>query len=189
MAPQTSVVVSRTTRRSAAQMSARRFARRHFWRTITSLAAFAAIVSTSAAQAQSNNVRITQLSDVAFGSIANLGVDATHSQNVCVFAHTAIGGYRVTATGSAPGGAFGLSSGTSVLPYEVQWNASSGQSSGALLSPNVPLSGLVSSATHQTCNNGPSATASLILVLRSTALSSATSGSYAGTLTVLIGPE
>ena len=138
---------------------------------------------------QSNNVRITQLSDVAFGALANLGVDAVRTQSICVFAHTANDGYRVTAIGSAPNGAFALSSGASLLDYEVQWSPSPGQSTGSQLSPNTTLTGLTSSAAQQTCNNGPATSASLILVLRSAALSSARAGSYSGTLTLIIGPE
>ena len=149
----------------------------------------AALLAAGQAQAQSNNVRITKLSDVAFGSLANLGVDATSAQSICVFAHTGSSGYRVTATGSAPGGAFALSSGASLLAYDVQWSASAGQTSGTQLSPNATLTGLSSSATQQTCNNGPATSASLIVVLRSVELTSATAGSYTGTLTLLIGPE
>ena len=151
--------------------------------------AFAALLAPQASLAQSNNVRITQLSDVAFGSLVNLGVDAVRTQNICVFAHTATGGYRVTATGSAPGGAFALSSGTSLLAYDVQWSPSAGQSAGTQLSPNIPLTGLTSAASQQTCNNGPATTASLILLLRSVEMSSASAGSYSGTLTLLVGPE
>ena len=139
--------------------------------------------------AQSNNVRITKLSDVAFGAIANVGADATNSQSLCIYANTANQGYRITASGSAPGGAFSLTSGSFLLNYEVQWNQSPSQSSGTQLSPNVTLTGLISSATQQTCNSGPATTASLILVLRSSELSNARAGSYSGTLTLLVGPE
>jgi hypothetical protein len=95
----------------------------------------------------------------------------------------------VTATGTGPGGAFQLSSGALALPFEVQWSSSSGQSSGVQLSPNVPLTGQTSTATQQTCNSGPATSASLIVVLRSTALSSATAGTYNGAVTLLVGPE
>jgi len=139
--------------------------------------------------AQSNNVRITKLSDVAFGAIANVGADATNSQSLCIYANTANQGYRITASGSAPGGAFSLTSGSFLLNYEVQWNQSPSQSSGTQLSPNVTLTGLISSATQQTCNSGPATTASLILVLRSSELSNARAGSYSGALTLLVGPE
>jgi hypothetical protein len=151
--------------------------------------AIVALLAPQSLSAQSNSVRVTQLSDVAFGALANLGVDAVQTQSICVFAHTANDGYRVTATGSAPNGAFALSSGASLLDYEVQWSPSPGQSTGSQLSPNSTLTGLTSSATQQTCNNGPATSASLIVVLRSAALSSARAGSYSGTLTLIIGPE
>jgi spore coat protein U-like protein len=153
------------------------------------VAAAVALCVPGASLAQSNNVRITKLSDVSFGSLANLGTDASMAQNICVFAATSGNRYRVTATGSAPGGAFALTSGSSQLAYEVQWNAASGQSSGTQLNPSVAQTGLTSSATQQTCNSGPASSASLILLLRSTALSSATAGSYSGTLTLIIGAD
>ena len=81
-------------------------------RLFVAIAGLAGAFGAVPAGAQSNNVRITQLSDVAFGSIANLGADSVRTQNICVFAHTASSGYRVTASGSAPGGAFGFRSGS-----------------------------------------------------------------------------
>lgn len=141
------------------------------------------------AQSASNKVRITSLSDIAFGTVANLGVDAVRSENVCLYSETASNGYNVTATGTGPGGAFQLSSGSGAMSFEVQWSSSSGKSSGAQLTPNVPLTGQVSTAAQQTCNTGPATTASLIILLRSAALSSARAGSYNGTLTLVVGPE
>ncbi|MFL6775859.1 MAG: hypothetical protein ACJ8EH_00295 [Sphingomicrobium sp.] len=141
------------------------------------------------AHAASNKVRITNLGDVAFGSLANLGVDAVRSQNICVFADTSANGYNVTATGTGPGGSFRLASGTRTMAFDVQWSSSTGQSSGSQLTPNVPLTGQVSPSTHQSCSSGPASSASLIIVLRSSVLSSATAGTYDGSLTLLIGPE
>ena len=157
--------------------------------TVSRGALLALALAASPLHAQSNNVRISKLSDVAFGAISNVGADATNSQSLCVYANTANQGYRITASGSAPGGAFGLMSGSFLLNYEVQWNQAPSQSSGSQLSPNVTLTGLISSATQQTCNSGPATTASLILVLRSSELSNARAGSYSGTLTLLVGPE
>lgn len=139
--------------------------------------------------AASNKVRITNISDVAFGTVANLSADAVQSQSLCLYSDTATNGYNVRATGSGAGGAFTLNSGSNALPFEVQWNSAPGQSSGTQLSANVALSGQVSTATQQTCNTGPASSASLIVVLRSAALSSAPAGSYSGSLTLLIGPE
>jgi len=139
--------------------------------------------------AASNKVRITNLSDVGFGTIANLSVDAVQSQSVCVYADTNTSGYNVTGIGAGPGGAFQLSSGAASMSFDVLWSSSPGQNSGTQLTPNVPLTGQVSSGTHQTCSNGPATTASLVVVLRSIALSSAAAGTYNGTLTLVIGPE
>lgn len=136
-----------------------------------------------------NNARITGLSDVAFGTLANLSSDSVQSQNVCVFSNSSTNGYYVQATGSGSGGAFTLASGSNLLAYDVEWSPSSGQSSGNLLSPNVALTGQVSSATQPSCNSGPASSASLIILLRAAKLSSATAGTYSGTLTLLVAPE
>jgi hypothetical protein len=153
------------------------------------VACAAAVLLAAPVAAASNKVRITNLSDVAFGSVLNLGADAVRTQNVCLFADTNTNGYNITASGTGPSGAFELQNGTASMAYEVQWSSSSGQNSGARLDPNVPLTGQVSIATHQTCANGPANTASLVVVLRSTALSSASAGTYNGSLTLVVGPE
>lgn len=136
-----------------------------------------------------SNVRISGLTDLAFGTITALGSDNSRSESLCLYSSSPTSGYRVTATGTGTGGAFTLASGANTLAYEVQWNAQSGQTSGSQLTAGVPLTGLVSSATQQQCNSGPASSASLILVLRSAALSTARAGTYNGTLTLLIAPE
>jgi hypothetical protein len=142
------------------------------------------------APAASQQVRITKLTDQAFGSITNLAVDAVRSENVCVFSNTATRGYNVKATGAGAGGAFTLNLGSSALAYEVQWNGASGQSSGTSLSPGATLTGLTSTATQQACSNGPATTASLIVIIRTAVLTAAIAGvGYSGTLTIVIGPE
>lgn len=147
----------------------------------------AAVTGTGASAA--GKVRITNLSDVGFGTIANLGQDAIQSQSLCLYSNSPTSGYNITGTGTGPGGNFELSSGSGSLAYDVEWSSSAGQSSGAQLTPNVPLTGQVSTAAQQTCNSGPATSASLIIILRSAALSSATAGSYIGTLTLLVGAE
>jgi hypothetical protein len=156
---------------------------------LASGAALAMLACASPALAASNKVRLTGLSDVGFGTLANLAADALRSQSLCLYADTPTNGYSITAIGSGSGSAFELNSGARTLPFDVAWNSVAGQSSGAQLSPNVPLTGQTSTATQQTCNNGPATSASLIVVLRSTALSNAMAGTYAGTLTLIVGPE
>ena len=153
------------------------------------LAAICALGFSTGAFAASNKVRISSLNDVTFGTLSDLSSDAAQSQSLCLYSDTATSGYNVTASGGGPGGAFELTSGLSSLAYEVQWSSSSGRSSGVQLSPNVPLTGQTSSASHQVCSNGPATSASLIVLLRSTSLSSATAGTYSGTLTLLVGAE
>lgn len=153
----------------------------------------AAVISVLAvptgATAASNKVRISSLGDLSFGTLSDLSSDSVRSESLCLYADTATNGYTVTATGGGAGGAFQLTSGLSSLAYEVQWSDASGRTSGAPLSPNVPLTGQTSAASHQVCTNGPAASASLIVLLRSGSLSSATAGTYTGTLTLLVGAE
>lgn len=147
--------------------------------------AIAAAIGMAAATvpATAQVVQVGGLSDVAFGTIGAFGADLVRSQSICAFSGALGGRYTVTASGSGAGGAFTLSNGASMLPYEVQWNTSAGQSSGSNLSANVPLTGqtmLLSCPVLQTTNT------SLIVILRAADLRAATAGSYSGTLTVIL---
>ena len=153
------------------------------------LAACAVAVLSPGRAVAASNVRLTGLSDVGFGTIANLGTDALNAQSVCAYSNSPTNGYRVTATGSGTGNAFTLASGGRRLAYEVQWSQQAGQTTGTQLTAGVPLTGLISTATQQACNAGPITSASLIIVARASQLSTATAGAYSGTLTLLIGPE
>lgn len=164
-------------------------AARPFASAITAIAGALLSWPSPASAAANDKVRITGLSDIAFGSIANLGADSVRNESLCLYSNSATSGYNVTATGNGAGGAFELSSGGLSLPFELQWSSASGQSSGTQLRPNVPLTGQVSTATQQACGSGPATTASLIVVLRSSALSSAAAGTYNGSITLLVGPE
>lgn len=169
----------------------RRAGRGGIFRGLRPLAAFACLALVPAqAFGASGNVQITGLSDVNFGTIANLSVDDVNAQSICVFSDTATKGYQITATGSGSSGAFTLSaSGGRRLAYDVQWNQQSGQSSGTQLTSKSTLTGQVTTATAATCSSAPSKTASLIVIERASVLSSAPAASYSGNLTLLIGPE
>lgn len=157
---------------------------------VLSIISVSSVLASPAFAAPNNEVRITGLTDVAFGSITNLSVDSVRSQSICVYAKARpTDQYSVTASGSGPAGAFTLSSGSANLGYEVQWTASPNQSSGTQLSPNQPLAGQQSSASNDDCSSGAPTTASLIVILRSAALMAASSGTYSGTLTLLVAPN
>lgn len=146
------------------------------------------VIAPSNAHAQ--KAQISGLSDVTFGTIANFSTDLSSSQNVCVYSSVKTTGlYSVTGTGSGSGGAFTLASGSNTLAYEVQWAASANQTSGTSLNPGVALTALSSSASSATCSSGPTSSASLITVLRTTNIQAANAGSYTGTLTLLVAPN
>ena len=147
----------------------------------------AATLGASPAPAQ--RVRITNLSDINFGTITNLQADSRRSQNVCLYSSSTAGRYSVLASGSGSGAGFALSNGPNALPYEVEWSDQSGQSSGANLSPNAALTGQSSTATHQFCNSGPQTSASLTVIFRAADLSQAREGNYNGALTLLVAAE
>ena len=150
----------------------------------------AMMVTAAHAQGKPDRVRINNLSDVAFGTIFNSTIDRSISQSICVYVRPDISLYDVTATGSGAGGAFTLSSGGNTLAYEVQWAASAGQTTGTALNAGLPLSNQANASTHNGCNgSGPSTTASLITIVRATEIGLASSGSYSGTLTLLVAPS
>jgi hypothetical protein len=135
-------------------------------------------------------VRISKLTDVNFTN-TDPSVDAVNAQNVCVWSNTATKGYRVTATGSGASSAFTLASGAlPVVPYSVEWAASTGQTSGMALATNTPLTGQASTATRSDCSAGPAESASLIVRIGAAALQAMpASTAYSGTLTLLVAPE
>lgn len=137
-----------------------------------------------------NRAQLTALSDISFSSVDPASA-ATNSQNVCAWSNTATKGYSITATGSGTGSAFTLASGVlTPVPYSVQWNQTSGQSSGTSLTAGTALGSLVSTATKPTCSSGPTTTASLIVTIAASDLQSMVAAtSYTGTLTLLLTPQ
>lgn len=136
-----------------------------------------------------SRARITGLQDVAFLN-QDPASAAAAAQNVCVWSNTASGAYTITATGSGTASAFTLTNGLATVPYSVEWAASSGQTSGNVLTAGTASSSLTSAATNQTCASGPAASASLIVKIASADLGNMVPGSnYTGTLTLLVTPQ
>ncbi len=148
-----------------------------------------ALLAFAPASADAQSVRINKLANAAFGTISNFTSDNTRSQNVCVYSTAPSGLYHITATGSGTGGAFTLASGANTMAYEVQWAATTGQTSGTSLTSGVALTGLTSNATASGCTSVPLTSASLITILRTAVVGAAKSGSYSGTLTLLVAPN
>jgi spore coat protein U-like protein len=153
------------------------------------LAGAGAAALSAPAAAQEKFVKIGNLTDFNFGLVTNLSADRSLASSICVYSAKATPGYNVRASGSGAGAAFTLAGPGSTLGYEVQWSARPGQATGTRLTPNVVLSGLVTTAGQVNCNSGPPTSASLIVLLRAASLQAALSGSYTGTLTVIVGSE
>ncbi len=147
----------------------------------------AALALLGPAPGLAQQVRISRLTDVAFGTISNFAADQSRTQNVCAHSTSATRGYSVTARGGGTAFAFTLASGAARLAYEVQWAGSIGQTSGTNLVANVAQGGFTGSGNTSTCGNGIR-TASLITILRTSAISAATAGAYTGTLTLILAP-
>jgi hypothetical protein len=136
-----------------------------------------------------NRARLTGLSDVAFTNV-DPATAATNAQNVCVWSNTATKAYTITASGSGTGSAFTLANGALTVPYSVQWNASSGATSGTALAAGTASASLVSAATSQNCASGVSSSASLVVGIASSDLETMDGTvSYAGILTLLVTPQ
>jgi hypothetical protein len=142
----------------------------------------------------SARVDITNLSDITFadadlGPVINTGSQATKAENVCVWSNNADKSYYVTASGSGTAGAFTLANSTNpVIPYEVYWSATSGQTTGTALLTGVKSAKLTGTATLPNCGGGTSS--SLIVGIQgSDANSMLAATAYTGTLTLLVAPN
>lgn len=134
-------------------------------------------------------VRISSLSDVNFGTISNLTIDAVQAQSICIYSNGLSNGYSIRADGSGAGGAFTLSNGVTTMAYTVRWHNQAGQSNGTILTTGALLGAQTTTAQNQLCSSGAPTTASLIVTLPATSLSSAGAGNYSGTLTLIVAEE
>lgn len=144
----------------------------------------------AAPPAHAQSARITGLSDIDFGTVAN-AADQVSSQSVVVCSYKnnpQRRPYSVTASGTGSGGAFTLSSGAALMPYDVQWSDSAGQTGGTLLQPGAPAGGFGNGATGFACP-AQGANATLTVTIRSADIAAAPAGTYVGTLQLLIAPQ
>lgn len=133
--------------------------------------------------------RLSGLTNVTFANV-NSASNARNAQNVCAWSNTPTRGYRITASGSGTGNAFTLSAGMLKVPYTVQWNGTSGRTTGSALNAGTQSGGFVSAATHQQCASGPSASASLIITISAANLQTMQPAvTYTGALTLLMTPQ
>lgn len=147
-----------------------------------------ALLALPGGHAAAQQVRLTKLSDVDFGTLSSTG-EVSRAQNVCAYATSFSGLYSVRASGSGTGGALTLAGTGAPLPYEVQWAGMRNQTSGTALPANTTVGGFNDGDVLETCSLINLSSASLIVILRAAALSAATAGSYSGTLTLIIAAQ
>jgi spore coat protein U-like protein len=139
-------------------------------------------------------VDISSLADVTFadsdlGPVVNTSNQATKASNVCVWSNNADKSYYITASGSGTSSAFSLANSTNpVVPYQVYWNATSGQTTGSQLTTATKSAKFISTATSPACGGGTSATL-VIGIQGSDANAMLASTTYTGTLTLLVTPS
>lgn len=132
-------------------------------------------------------VRITGISDRAFGTW-NGSSTMDSNDDVCIYTNKAAATYYITATGSGTGGAFELDDGSSnVLPYHVYYNDVTG-TTGEVEQTTAIKSAQQSGAdtSSQTCGGGNNANYHVRIV--NTDLLVVPSGTYTGTLTIVVSP-
>jgi hypothetical protein len=148
----------------------------------------AVLVHGLGAEAQAaDKVRISNLSDVAFGALVAPS-DVSITRDICVYSTALNGTYAVIASGNGTGGAFELASGSDRLAYDVQWAQAAGQASGSALEAGVASQQFFSGALQQACNSGPANSATLVVRLKASDAAAARAGSYSGVLTLTIVP-
>lgn len=136
--------------------------------------------------------RIGGIRDINLGTYTGGGT-LSDNDDVCVWTNAASGSYRVTARGD--GGSPGqylftvakVGDPTQTIPYAVRWNDQSGTAGNFALTTNQITTNLSGANTQSsTCATGPVATANYQVVFGQEDLLGVRSGTYRGTLTLII---
>jgi hypothetical protein len=129
-------------------------------------------------------VQITSMRNFSFGSWSGSG-DLHDSDQVCIYRSSGGTNYRITASGSGAGSSFRVANGGANIAYEVRWQP---LPAGSLTSLTAASPTGFSGASNS-INCGGSTNALLDITITESALSAAASGSYSGTLSILLEPN
>ena len=131
--------------------------------------------------------RISDLDDLDLGNFTGSG-DLSDNDDLCVWSSGSTG-YNITATGSGTAGAFTLGAGAELVIYTVEWDDTSGQTSGTSLTSGSALTGQTTAAATTDCNAGASPSASLIVKVTESEMLGKSAAGFTGTLTLVVAPE
>lgn len=131
-----------------------------------------------------DKAQITGIADITESDYASGGLDI--SDDVCIYTNTATHHYLVTATGDGASNAFTIADGSNTIPYTVRWKATAGAGAAIALTT-ATISGQITGAT----NTYPCVTDNAAFRIAATHnnIMSVPSGTYTGTLTILITPD
>ncbi len=141
---------------------------------------FAALITILGNHAKAD-VQITKLDDLSFGTWGGSG-DLEQTDQICIY-NTVDANYRISA--STPSGNFRMNDGANILPYEIRFQGSSGGF--VQLNYNSPTGFTAANTSSSNC--GGSTNATLKVTVTESALSSAVSGNYSGTVSLLLEPN
>lgn len=131
-------------------------------------------------------IQITKLQDFNFGSWPGFG-DVQDSRDFCVF-RNGYGGFSLTATGNNDsGGEYRVSSGSSVIPYAVEFSDGGSWFS---VAPSTTLSGSTTGFSGDSTRDcGGGVTHSMRVTMLEANLTATDVGNYSDTITILVQPE
>lgn len=131
-------------------------------------------------------IQVTKLQNFTFGAWSGSG-NVQAARNFCIFRNGS-GGFSITASGSNNGGGqFRLSSGSSLIPYRIEF---SGSGSWFEATPGSALTGSTTGFKGHSirdCNGGTNH--SMRVTIPAANLAAAPSGNYADTVTIYVQPE
>ena len=125
-------------------------------------------------------IQISDLNDIPLGTFDGVN-DLIASDDICVYRNNAAATYTVTASGSS--GNFEVDNGIDVIPYQVEYDDSSGF---VTLTDSTPIAAANADSSLLDCGGTPVATVRITTL--ATDMSSASPGLYTDTLTLTVAP-
>ena len=133
------------------------------------------------------DILIAKLDDIEVTTSPGRANDLRVTERLCV-ASNPVGPYSLEAIGSGTNGSFAILNGPQVIAYELLLRDRRSGGGFRAISPNVPLTGLLTRRlrNNQAC---PGNAARLRMIIRKEILNGAVSGAYQGSLQLTVIPE
>lgn len=130
-----------------------------------------------------DQVQISDLDPIDLGSFDGIN-DLSGVDELCVYRNNGGAGYRIVASADGAGGAFTLTNGVDVLPYQVDWD-----DGGGFVSLSTGVAAPMSGANQISIDCGGVNNAVVQVTVSGVDMSTAAPGVYASTMTLLLEPQ